>query len=30
MDIEIPEDYMMTEQLIGNLPSLEQEENCDE
>jgi len=27
MDIEIPEDYMMTEQLRRNLPSLQQEES---
>ncbi|KAF5438213.1 hypothetical protein C5S35_00090 [Candidatus Methanophagaceae archaeon] len=30
MDIAIPEDYMMTEQLMGNLPSLHQEESGDE
>ena len=30
MAIEIPEDYMMTEQLIGNLPSLQQGESGDE
>ena len=30
MDTEIPEDYMMTEQLRGNPPSLHQEESGDE
>jgi|LGVE01.1.fsa_nt_gb hypothetical protein len=30
MDIEIHEDYMMTEQLMGNLPSLQQGESGDE
>jgi hypothetical protein len=30
MDIEIHEEYMMTEQLRRNLPSLQQEESGDE
>ena len=30
MDIEIPEDYIMTEQLTGNLPSLQQGGSGDE
>jgi hypothetical protein len=30
MDIAIPEDYKMTEQLMGNLPSLQREESGDE